>query len=314
METRAHYVAVGAFVLIILFLGFGAVLWLGGTRLSEVRELYYIFFKGSVAGLSKGSVVQYNGIPVGRVTDIRVDPNNIAQIQVTVDIDTALVTIKTDARAFLDTNILSGVSTVQIRGGTQNAQILEAVSGYRYPIIKPGRSEIEEVKASLPELTGELKNAATKLNELLNADNRQAIYDTLHNLRTVTAALAEHSQEVGPILDNANASMLEFKLLLQHVDQSYTARGGLKDQASQTLKDYDRLAANLTETSRQLQLFIADARPVVRGFGQQTLPGVNDLVGDAQSLAANLNRLIDQIQRDPTRLLFGDRREGYRPR
>jgi phospholipid/cholesterol/gamma-HCH transport system substrate-binding protein len=314
METRAHYVAVGAFVLIILFLAFGAVLWLGGTRLSEVRESYYIFFKGSVAGLSKGSAVQYNGIPVGRVTDIRVDPNNIAQIQVTVDIDTSLVTIKTDARAFLDTNILSGVSTVQIRGGTQNAQILEATSGYRYPIIQPGRSEIEEVKASLPELTGELKNAAVKLNELLNSDNRQAIYDSLHNLRTVTAALAEHSQEVGPILDNTNASMLQLKLLLQHVDQSYTARGGLKDQASQTLKDYDRLAANLTETSRQLQLFIADARPAIRSFSQRTLPGVNDLVGDAQSLAANLNRLIDQIQRDPTRLLFGDRREGYRPR
>jgi phospholipid/cholesterol/gamma-HCH transport system substrate-binding protein len=301
-------------VLVILFLAFGAVLWLGGVKFSEVRGSYYIFFKGSVAGLSKGSAVQYNGIPVGRVADIRVDPNNIAQIQVTVDIDATLVTIKTDARAFLDTNILSGVSTVQIRGGTQNAPVLEATSGYRYPVIQPGRSEIEQVKASLPELTGELKNAAGKLNELLNRDNRQAIYDSLHNIRTVTAALAEHSQEVGPILDNTNASMLQLKLLLQHVDQSYTARGGLKDQASQTLKDYDRLAANLTETSRQLQLFIADARPIIRSFGQQTLPGVNDLVGDAQSLAANLNRLIDQIQRDPTRLLFGDRREGYRPR
>ncbi len=314
METRAHYVAVGAFVIVIIFLAFGAVLWLGGVKLSEASNSYYVFFKGSVAGLSKGSAVQYNGIPVGRVGDIRVDPNNIAQIQVTVDIDTSLVTIKTDARAFLDTNILSGVSTVQIRGGTQEAKVLEATPGYRYPVIQPGRSEIEQVKASLPDLTGELKNAATKLNELLNADNRQAIYDSLHNLRTVTAALAEHSQEVGPILDNTNASMLELKLLLQHVDQSYTARGGLKDQVSQTLKDYDRLAENLTETSRQLQIFIADARPAIRNFSQQTLPGVNDLVGDAQLLAANLNRLLDQIERDPTRLLFGDRREGYRPR
>ena len=314
METRAHYVAVGAFVIVIIFLAFGAVLWLGGVKLSQASNSYYVFFKGSVAGLSKGSAVQYNGIPVGRVGDIRVDPNNIAQIQVTVDIDTSLVTIKTDARAFLDTNILSGVSTVQIRGGTQEAKVLEATPGYRYPVIQPGRSEIEQVKASLPDLTGELKNAATKLNELLNADNRQAIYVSLHNIRTVTAALAEHSQEVGPILDNTNASMLELKLLLQHVDQSYTARGGLKDQVSQTLKDYDRLAENLTETSRQLQIFIADARPAIRNFSQQTLPGVNDLVGDAQLLAANLNRLLDQIERDPTRLLFGDRREGYRPR
>ena len=314
METRAHYVAVGAFVLVIIFLAFGAVLWLGGVNLSEVHDTYYIFFRGSVAGLSKGSAVQYNGIPVGRVADIRVDPTNIARIQVTVQIDTSLVTIKSDARAFLDTNILSGVSTVQIRGGTQQAKVLEVTPGYRYPVIQPERSDIEQVKSTLPDLTGELKNAAAKLNAVLNADNRQAIYDSLHNIRTVTAALAVHSQEIGPILDNTNASILELKALLQHVDQSYTARDGLKDQVSHTLKDYDRLAANLIETSHQLQLLIDDARPTINKFNQQTLSGVNDLVGDAQLLAANLNRLLAQIERDPTRLLFGDRREGYRPK
>jgi phospholipid/cholesterol/gamma-HCH transport system substrate-binding protein len=313
METRAHYVAVGAFVLVIIFLAFGAVLWLGRFEFSQVHQLYYVFFKGSVAGLSKGSAVQYNGIPVGRVTDIRVDPDNIGQIQVTVEIDTSLVAIKSDARAFLETNILSGVSTMQIRGGTQQARDLEPEPGHRYPVIKPGRSEFEEVKASLPELTGELKAVAGNLNALLNAQNRQAIADSLQNIRTVTAAVADHSQDFGAILDNANATILQLKSLLQTVDQSYAGRGGLKDQVSQTLKDYDRVATNLIDTSRQLQLTLAEARPGVRNFSQQTLPGVNDLVSDAQELATNLNRLVDQLERDPTRLLFGDRREGYRP-
>ena len=314
METRAHYVAVGVFVLVVILLAFGAVLWLSRTEFSQVFAPYYIFFKGSVAGLSKGSTVQYNGIPVGRVTDIRVDPDNIAQIQVTVEIDTNLVTIKSDARAFLDTNILSGVSTVQIRGGTQSARDLEAKPGHRYPVIEPGRSELEEVKASLPELTGELKTAAVKLNALLNEQNRRAVADSLQNIRTMTSALADHSQDIVAILDNANAAMVELKTLLQHVDQGYAGRGGLKDQISQTLKDYDRAAAHLTDTSRQLQLMIGEARPGVRNFSQQTLPAVDDLVSDAQQLAANLTRLVEQLERDPTRLLFGDRREGYRPR
>ncbi len=314
METRAHYVAVGAFVLLIVFLGFGAVLWLGRVEFSQVLQPYYVFFKGSVAGLSKGSAVQYNGIPVGRVIDIRVDPDNIAQIQVTVEIDTSLVGIKSDARAFLDTNILSGVSTVQIRGGTQQARELEAQPGHRYPVIKPGRSELEEVKASLPELLGELKTVAGNLNVLLNPQNRQAVADSLQNIRTVTAAFADHSQDFGAILDNANATVLELKSLLQTVDRSYAERGGLKDQVSQTLKDYDRVAANLTDTSRELKLMLAENRPGIRNFSRQTLPGVDDLVNDVQQLAANLSRLLDQIERDPTRLLFGDRRQGYQPR
>jgi phospholipid/cholesterol/gamma-HCH transport system substrate-binding protein len=314
METRAHYVAVGAFVLAVILLALGAVLWLGRVELSEAHQPYYIFFKGSVAGLSKGSSVQYNGIPVGRVTDIRVDPDNIGQIQVTVEINTELVTIKTDARASLDTNLLSGVSTVQIRGGTQNAPVLEAKSGHRYPIISPERSEIEEVKASIPEVTGELKTAAANLNALLNARNRQAVADSLQNIRTLTAAFAAHSQDIGPILGNANDSLVVLKALLNHVDQGFAGRGGLKDQVSQTLKDYDRVAASLVDTSHQLQVILAENRPGIRNFTQETLPGVDDFVSDAQQLATNLNRLAEQLQRDPTRLLFGDRRQGYQPR
>lgn len=314
METRAHYVAVGAFVLAIIVLGFVAVLWLSRFEVSQVEKHYYIFFKGSVAGLNKGSAVQYNGIPVGRVTDIRVDPDNIAQIQVTVEIDSSRVAIKSDARAFLDANLLSGTSTIQIRGGTQQARNLEPQPGHKYPVIKPGRSELEEVKASLPELTAELKTAASNLNSLLDAKNRQAVADSLQNIRTVTAAFADHSQDVGAILDNTNTAVLEAGALLQHVDQSYTARGGLKDQVSQTLEDYDRVATNLTDTTHQLQATIGELRPGLRNFVQTTLPGIDDFVNDGQLLAGNLNQFVVQLQRDPTRLLFGDRRTGYQPR
>jgi phospholipid/cholesterol/gamma-HCH transport system substrate-binding protein len=313
METRAHYVAVGAFVLAAIIAAFGVVIWLGRVEFSEAHKPYYIFFKGSVAGLSRGSSVQYNGIPVGRVIDVRVDPDNISQIQVTVEIDTNLVTIKSDARAFLDTNLLSGVSTVQIRGGTQEAAVLRPKPGHRYPIITPGRSELEEVKASLPELTGELKTAAANLNALLDAKNRQAVADSLQNIRTMTAALADHSQDLGAILGNANDSLVGVKTLVGHVDQSYAGQGGLKDQLSQDLKDYDRVADNLISASHQLQLAIAENRPGLRNFTEETLPGIDDLVSDTRQLAGNLNRLADQLQRDPTRLLFGDRRQGYRP-
>src|ERR1700752_5272350 len=174
METRAHYVAVGAFVLAVIFLAFVAVLWLGRTEFAQDTKRYYIYFKGSVAGLNKGSQVQYNGIPVGRVIDIRVDPDNLEQIQVTVEIDTSIVDIKSDAQAFLETNILNGISTVQIRGGTQQAAELIPRPGRKYAVIKAGRTELEEVKASLPELLADIKTATRSLNDLLDEKNRQA--------------------------------------------------------------------------------------------------------------------------------------------
>ena len=232
----------------------------------------------------------------------------------TVEIDGNLVEIKSDARAFLETNILSGVSTIQIRGGTKGASNLEAEPKHRYPVIKAGQSEFEAVKASLPELMGDLKQVSHSLNDLLSPQNREAVADSLQNIRSVTAAFAGHNQELGEILDNANTTVLSLNGLIQNVDRSYAARGGLKDQVSQTLKDYDRVAASLIDTSRQLQLMLAENRPAIRNFSRQTLPAVGDLVSDAQQLAVNLSRLTEQLQRDPTRLLFGERRTGYRPR
>jgi len=313
METRAHYVAVGTFVLAVIFLAFVAVLWLGSAEFGQQAKRYYIFFRGSVAGLNKGSQVQYNGIPVGRVVDIRVDPNNLEQIQVMVEIDTSIVDIKSDARAFLDANILNGIATIQIRGGTREASDLAPAPGHKYPVIKAGRSELEEVKASLPELVADIKAAAHSLNALLDEQNRQAVSDTLRNVQTITSALVEPSKEVNEVVDNANKAVVELRTFFQNLDQSYTEKGGLKDQLSQTLGDADRLAKNLNEASRQLQLVLQENRPGIRNFTQSTLNQVSDLVTDLQRFVAGATRFVSEMERNPTRLLFGERREGYRP-
>jgi phospholipid/cholesterol/gamma-HCH transport system substrate-binding protein len=313
METRAHYVAVGIFVLGAIILAFVAVLWLAHAEIGEQAQRYYIYFKGSVAGLNKGSQVQYNGIPVGQVAEIRVDPDNLEQIQVTIEIDTSIVDIKSDARAYLDTNILNGIATIQIRGGTRQAQALQPEPGHKYPVIQPGRTELEQVKASLPELLADLKSAAHSVNTLLDQSNRAAVAETLQNLRTISGKIVEPSRKLGEVVDNVNKSVLQLNALLRDVDQSYIGRGGLKDEVSQALGDYDRVAKSLLDNSRQLQVILAENRPGVRDFSQRTLPAVDSLVSDLQRFVWHLTRLTTELEHDPTRLLFGDRREGYRP-
>lgn len=313
METRAHYVAVGAFVIAVIFLAFVAVLWLGRAEFSQQAKRYYIFFRGSVAGLNKGSQVQYNGIPVGRVVDIRVDPDDVEKIQVTVEIDTSIVDIKSNARAFLEANILNGVATIQIRGGTQEAKELEPEPRHRYPVIAAGQSELEQLRANLPELLGDLKDAAHSLNALLNEQNRKAVADSLQNVRTITEAFVAPSKDVAELVANANATVLEMKSLLSHVDQSYASKGGLKDEASQALNDFDKLAKNLVDTNRQLQQVLQENRPGLHEFTQATLTQVSNLVSDMQRFIAGLTRFVSSVERDPGRLLFGERREGYKP-
>jgi phospholipid/cholesterol/gamma-HCH transport system substrate-binding protein len=313
METRAHYVAVGAFVLAVIVIGFIAVLSLGRVEFAQDLKRYYIFFKGSVTGLSKGSVVQYNGITVGRVVDVRVDPDDLEKIQVTVEIDKDLVPIKTDARAFVDTNLLSGVATIQIRGGTRDAKDLEPEPGHRYPIIAAGSSVFQHVTEAGPQLLDRLTVAVDNLNDLLSEQNRKAVSDSLQNVRTITEAFVAPSKEVSELVGNANKTVLEMTTLLDHIDHGFTGKGGLKDEASQALGDFDRLAKNLVDTNRQLQLVLQENRPGLHEFTQSTLTQVSNLVSDMQRFIAGLTRFVSSVERDPARLLFGERREGYKP-
>jgi phospholipid/cholesterol/gamma-HCH transport system substrate-binding protein len=313
METRAHYVAVGAFVLAVIVLGFVAVLSLGRVEFAQELSRYYIFFKGSVTGLSKGSFVQYNGITVGRVIDVRVDPDDLEKIQVTVEIDKNLVKIKTDARAFVETNLLSGVATIQIRGGTREARDLEPEAGHRYPVIAAGSSVFQRVTETGPQLLDRLMVVVDNLNGLLDQQNRRAVSESLENVRIVTEAFVAPSKEVGELVANANAAVLEMKVLLAHIDSSYVSKGGLKDQAALALNNFDHLARNLTDTNRQLQQILQENRPGIREFSQGTLSQVGNLVSDMQRFIAGLTRFVSSVERNPARLLFGERREGYRP-
>jgi phospholipid/cholesterol/gamma-HCH transport system substrate-binding protein len=313
METRAHYVAVGTFVLAVIVLGFVAVMSLGRVEFAQELKRYYIFFKGSVTGLSKGSFVQYNGITVGRVVDVRVDPDDLEKIQVTVEIDNNLVKIKSDARAFVETNLLSGVATIQIRGGTREAKELEPEPGHRYPVIAAGSSVFQRVSEAGPQLLDRLTVVVDNLNSLLNEQNRKAVSDSLQNIRTITDAFVAPSKEVSELVANLNATVLEMKSLLSHFDESYASKGGLKDQASQALTDFDKLARNLVDTNRQLQQVLQENRPGLHEFTQATLSQVSNLVSDMQRFIAGLTRFVASVERDPARLLFGERREGYRP-
>jgi len=306
METRAHYVAIGAFVLALVFLGFTAVLWLAGTQFAVSYAHYDIYFKGAVTGLSKGARVDYNGIPVGQVSDIEIAPNNVEQIRVTVEIKSNVV-IKEDAAANVETNILSGVSFILITRGTQEAKPLVAAEGQRYPVIRARRSTLASISARGPELLNKLDDILDHIDDLLSDRNRDAFAATLDHVEQFTGTLSAHKDDVGEMLAAGKTALTSLATLASDVDKSYEAPDGLKDRTSGLLKSLD-------QTSRQVGSLVEDARPGVRTFSQRTLADIDSLIGEVRQLVAGLSRVAAQIERDPTRILFGDRREGYQPK
>src|SRR5262249_36629885 len=150
--------------------------------------------------------------------------------------------------------------------------------------------------------------------DVLNDKNRQAFADILDHIRSITGDVADHSKDLGAALTEAQRALAAVDKLFTDVDQSYTAPDGVKDRRSTAPVDFDRLLKGLGTTNQQIQAALQDVRPGLRNFSSHTLTDVDSLVGETRGFVSGLSRFPSALERDPSRLLFGDRREGYRPR
>ena len=282
METRANYVAVGVFVLACMLGVVIAVVWLAGIQYSQEYEYFQTNFTGPVTGLGKGTVVRYNGIEVGRVDDLRFDPNDpqvvIAILQVQPNLK-----IRDDSVSSIEPQGLTGGSYVEISGGSKNAPLLTAQEGQRYPIIKSSPSALQKITAGLPELLGKLNIVADRLNSVLTPENQQALSHVLTNLDKTTTALAGRSGEIDEALDNFSHASKGLPTVVADADTSVKKLGKLSD----------------------------DADAVVNNGALSQLDG---LLADTRRMVVSLTKLSDQLKRQPTEILFGDRRKGYSPK
>ncbi|HUO03363.1 MAG TPA: MlaD family protein [Rhizomicrobium sp.] len=289
METKANYVAVGAFVLACVIGLVVTILWLAGVQYSQEYAYYQTFFKGPVTGLGKGTITRYNGIEVGRVTDLAFDPNDPQSVVVTLQVQPNLA-IHEDSLASIESQGLTGASYVEISGGTKNSPPLTAKPGQRYPVIRAKQSTLQQLEQSAPEVVAKLNVAASRLNDLLNDNNRRAVAHILASLDQTTTTIAKRSADIDATLRNANE-----------------ATANLRD-ASQDLKP---TIADVDTTVKKYGKVADDADAFINGDG---LAQLSDLISETRRMVANLNKFSEQLNRDPSRILFGDRRKGYEPK
>ena len=180
METRAHYVAIGSFTLLVITAAFAFVFWFRGTDGRGTTTNYRIVFTGSVSGLSKGSLVMYNGLKVGEVTSLSLmadDPSRVVAVA-TVDASTPM---NTDTKARLEFQGLTGVASIQLSGGGPNSQKLVSADPSKPPIIYADRSDFQDLLESAQRLAKKAEDVLTQADRLFSV-NAGAINATVRNV------------------------------------------------------------------------------------------------------------------------------------
>jgi phospholipid/cholesterol/gamma-HCH transport system substrate-binding protein len=195
METRASYLLVGSFVLVLTAALIAVVIWLGGTEFDRKTARYMSYFTGDVTGLGVGNAVRYRGVPVGSVVDIAIDPKNVERVRVIMEV-TETTPIKIDTVAQLALQGITGVAFIQLTGGTHKSAALKRPKGKALqsaalkrpkgkalPVIASRKSVIQQVLSRLPTIIEKVLVVADRVTLLFDDKNITAVSKTLENLQ-----------------------------------------------------------------------------------------------------------------------------------
>ena len=314
METRASYVLVGVFVLLMVAAAGLFVIWLGRYQAEEAFALYDIYFSESVSGLQKGGAVRYQGVEVGRVEDIRIDRENIQRVKARIRLERG-TPIREGATATLELQGITGLVFIQIKGGPNDQPMLPERLEEPIPTIPSRPSFTAQILEGAPNLLAQATELLRQMQEIFNPDNRQALSNTLQNLRDVTGMLAGYSDRIDALLAAGTDLATEGRTTVaEYGALAASLRGevdGLGADAGSALQKMQDAAEGFARVSRQLETIIGENREGLRDFSGSGLYEFTQVMIEARVLVESLTRISQQLERDPARFLFGDRRKGF---
>lgn len=293
-----NYTLVGAFVLVLGAVLIAGVLWIAsGGSLQKKHDLYLAIEEESVAGLNLNAPVKYNGVEVGKVSDIRLDPTNAERVRLLFAIERG-TPIKVDTVAVLKTQGLTGIAYVELGGSTRDAPPLGVVAPEIYPVIRTKPSLSARLENVLTTVLAKLDHTSSNIDALLSDENRAALKGALADIAAVSHTIAARKDVIDAGIVNA-ARIADNGARTSAELSAVVARIGSAADAVQKMGGEMALAG--ASTNRTVSAIGADAQR----FAADTLPEIQRLLGELNDLSSSLQRLSEQVMRDPAGLLRG---------
>jgi len=271
METRANYVLMGLFTLAVIIGAFGFVYWFNTIGGAGDRASYRIVFEGSVSGLRTGASVLFNGIRVGEVTELRLDPAAPRSVVAMVSVDKA-VAVRADTSVILEYQGVTGTASIALRGGSQAASP------------PPGQPPTLKVDAGgAQDVTQAARDALRRLDSLV-ADNEAVLKAALKNIEVFSQALSGNAQRIDRILAGAEGLI-----------------GGGPDAPG----DIAQAARAIKSAAENLDTRTAEIATGLTRFSNNGLREWERLAVDGRRTLSEIERTFKNIDKNPSRLIFG---------
>jgi len=318
MDARREQAAVGLFVLIAAGLLVITVFALGGA-FSSSAVIYRAYFPFA-GGIEPGATVRYAGGPkIGRVEMLRIDPQNPTRMEMSFSVKPGLP-IKSDSKVRIMSMSPLGENHVEVMAGSMQAS--SAAPGTVLPSepytdfnaitsqLNDIAPEAKKLLNTLNQRTVELQETISRVNDMLNAQNRTNLSATLSHtrgmleenrpaLKSSLAQVEAASHKMGPLLDDLRKTSAEANKALEHVDSL----------VAENRPDIHQAILELRQNLAQLQQLTGQLNSTLDTNSEN----IDELLENMRHVSENLREFTEIIKTRPSTLIRSSTPKEHKP-
>ena len=302
MYSRINYTVVGIFVLIFATGMVWFAFWLAKYGLQKEFDYYKVQMSESVSGLSKDSTVKLHGVDVGSISEITINPKDIEKVEIILKINRG-TPIKEDMVVFTEMYGVTGISYIQIDGGTNGAKTLEPTEDH-IPVISTAPSWLNKTTKGLGTLADRITLLVDKSQKLLSEKNIETLGKVFDNTEKITAKAEEVEQKAINSLEEVDITLREFRASMDKINDKLTS---VTEDFTDIKKVANPAIVKLMETSRNFNRVTLKVEKSLDRGDYNLKKIFEPMLVEVEVLSHQINDLAQQLEQSPNDLLFKGR-------
>jgi len=308
MNNKVNYTLVGLLVLLGLTMILAFSYWLLKPTVDEKTSQYIIYFDESVLGLNIDAPVKYRGISVGKVTKLKINPNNSEQVEVLVTI-LRTTPVKVDTAAKLTAQGITGLTYINLSMGGNMSDSLKRLEGAEYPVIKSIPSFFENFEKSLGSVSTNLSNTLIQTEKLLNDDNQEQVALLLQRTAGFMDKL-EHLLDDKTInslqksVQNLESTSSKIDKVIPNIDTLINKSVVWEENIHKSMDSIMVSYLGITLSMDEIKRAIASGEFNIKEITSDLVPTMNNTLLDMQDVIIKFQDTLNQYDRSPSDIFY----------
>jgi phospholipid/cholesterol/gamma-HCH transport system substrate-binding protein len=296
-------VLIGFFTLLVVGAALLFALWLGKSHSDTQFHVYDIVFQEAVSGLSKGSTVEFNGIKIGDVSGLRLDPQDPHRVIARVRVDST-APVRSDTQARLMPAGITGISIIRLSSGSDPNSVL-LPPGDEVPEILATPSPFTKLLSEGEDVMLNANGVLYRMRELFSEDNLASIGRMLKNLEQATGMVAAERDQIAAAVRQLVHASEQATLALGEASKLVGTANRLIDvEGTQTLQSAQRSMAAFERAMLAIDTLVGENRGPLDS-SMRGLAEVGPALAELRDTLASLRSITRQLESRPADYLFG---------